>query len=222
MSSTNRGAERRADDLYVTPHWVTHRLLDACPWLLPGEWKVNAPTWHEPARGTGAIVEAVNSWCRARPGVKAPSWLTQDIREMPKPAVEEFVCQDFLSPWWPFPHRVPEVLITNPPFSLAEEFVRRALAVCPGYVVMLLRLAFLETEERNQLLREQPPDIYVLPNRPSFTGKGQDSCAYAWMVWPEATRRHREHGEVHILATTPLAERRSAPRPQLEIGGATP
>jgi hypothetical protein len=43
---------------------------------------------------------------------------------------------------------VQHVLIcTNPPFRLAEEFVEHALRLCP-LVVMLLRLAFLESERR--------------------------------------------------------------------------
>jgi hypothetical protein len=42
-------------------------------------------------------------------------------------------------------------IITNPPYMLAEEFVEHALELSP-LVVMLLRLAFLESERRCHLL----------------------------------------------------------------------
>ena len=38
-------------------------------------------------------------------------------------------------------------IVTNPPFKNAGEFVAHALSLCPK-VVMLLRLAFLESERR--------------------------------------------------------------------------
>ena len=44
-----------------------------------------------------------------------------------------------------------EAIITNPPFKLANEFVRHALFLAPR-VIMLLRLGFLESVERNDIL----------------------------------------------------------------------
>ena len=33
-------------------------------------------------------------------------------------------------------------------------------------------------------MTKHPPDLYVLPNRPSFTKNGNtDSIEYAWFVW---------------------------------------
>jgi hypothetical protein len=51
-------------------------------------------------------------------------------------------------------HKLPadvELICTNPPFKLAGEFVEHALALCPQ-VIMLLRLAFLESERRSAIL----------------------------------------------------------------------
>ena len=56
---------------------------------------------------------------------------------------------DFLLEW-----KAPdgcECIISNPPFKLAEEFAAHALMLCPR-VVMLLRLAFLESERRREIL----------------------------------------------------------------------
>ena len=75
------------------------------------------------------------------------------------------------------------MIITNPPFYLAEQFVRKSLS-CATHVAMLLRLAFLETRKREALHEEFPSDVYVLSRRPSFMSNGAtDSCAYAWFVW---------------------------------------
>lgn len=79
-----------------------------------------------------------------------------------------------------------ELVIGNPPFLGAEEHVRRALLMrAPfGCVAFLLRLAFLETVERQPFWAEHPAShVYVLTRRPSFTGTGTDNCAYGVFVW---------------------------------------
>jgi hypothetical protein len=77
-------------------------------------------------------------------------------------------------------------VITNPPFSLAEDFARQALKVAGahGTVTLFLRLAFLEGAKRAAFHREHPADVYVLPTRPVFRPDlGADRWAYAWFVW---------------------------------------
>jgi len=163
VSATNRGAVRNEHDFYPTPAWCVHRLLEAVP--LP------AGRWLEPCVGDGAIVRAVNA-CR---GVE---WFTNDIRS----EVAADVHGDFLAP--AFPHaRAWEVLLTNPPFSLALDFAAKGIDVA-GVVVLLLRLNWLRgTDEHNAWLRAHMPSVYVLPQRPSFDGRGTDATEYAWMVW---------------------------------------
>jgi len=193
VSATNRGGERAHDDVYATPAWCVRRLLEACP--LPNG------RWLEPACGDGAIVRAVKF--HRSPDV----WGMSDIRRVDVPGAQQ---ADFLSPgaWGrvtPF-----DVIITNPPYSLAEPFVRRALELAPhGHVVMLLRLAWLASARRAPLMRANAPDVYVLPNRPSFTGGRTDSTDYGWFVW--TPRRGRASGTVTVLATTPAEERHQPP-----------
>lgn len=79
-----------------------------------------------------------------------------------------------------------DVVITNPPFSLAMEFLNKSLEITTekGIVIMLLRLGFMATDKRYQFMSKNPPtDLYVLHKRPSFTGGGTDSQEYAWYVW---------------------------------------
>jgi len=74
-------------------------------------------------------------------------------------------------------------VIGNPPYSHAEAHVRHALTLAPR-CAFLLRLAFLESTKRVPFWRDhKPARIYVLAQRPSFTGGGTDSAAYGWFVW---------------------------------------
>ena len=74
-------------------------------------------------------------------------------------------------------------VIGNPPYSHAEAHVRHALTLAPR-CAFLLRLAFLESTKRVPFWRDnQPARVYVLAQRPSFTGGGADSAAYGWFVW---------------------------------------
>lgn len=81
----------------------------------------------------------------------------------------------------------PHVIITNPPFNRALEFIKKALSDVEdlGYVIMLLRLNFLETKARKEFFDKYMPNwIFVHHKRLSFIkGGGTDSVAYAHYVW---------------------------------------
>lgn len=219
MSSTSRGGQRCEADFYETPEWVIARLLDV--------WRP-APNalMVEPAFGNGAIVEAVQ---KLVPGSTTFDWLGYDIRESAFESRENVIFQqhdflslapqDFLSVDWsarilPNERSVKHV-ITNPPFSLAEEFLRQSRKLYPeADLVYLLRLNFLASKERLGLWRDLGvPDVHVLPNRPSFTGEGTDSCEYAWMVfraWNEShLLRKPSEGILTILPETPKEIRKA-------------
>jgi hypothetical protein len=86
-----------------------------------------------------------------------------------------------------------QLVYGNPPYSLAEEFVRRGLELASGgYVFFLLRLAFLESKKRFVgLFAEYPPKrVYVLSRRPSFFSsdpegnkKTTDAVSYAMFLF---------------------------------------
>lgn len=177
MSSTNRGAQRRADDFYETPAWVTRAIvpylaLCACDTVL------------DPCAGRGALLRGIRA--QVLPGSRV------EFRGLELDADRAACClahgldgvevADALVAPWPA-HRV---CVMNPPFSLALEFVQRALdhADASGTVAALMRLAMLASQKRASFWRACPADVYVLPKRPSFTGDGRsDSADYAWFVW---------------------------------------
>lgn len=189
MSSTNRGTERLPDDAYMTPKWCVKRLLDV--------WRPNFGTLVEPAVGIGNIVDVV------RDRVSYP-WLTYDINDSKNPNGVPFTCVNFLT----LTEQNPEVsaVITNPPYSLAEQFIKHCNYLYPNAeIVMLLRLAFLASAKRKPLWDlVGVPDVFVLPNRPSFTNGGTDSTDYAWFVFNGVNKE----GVLKILPTTPASERK--------------
>lgn len=199
MSSTNRGGKRSPADFYPTPAWCVHRVLDALP--LPGGH------WLEPGAGDGAIIDATA-------GVRSDvTWHAVELRDDCLPALRERCGAarvrhgDFLAADAPLSRPRYDVLFTNPPYSAAQGFLERGLAIA-DHVVLLLRLNFLASAKRAALMRERAPDVFVLPNRPSFTGHGTDSVEYAWFHWPA---EHRGVGTITVLPTTPMRLRRPGP-----------
>ena len=197
MSSTNRGAQRIENDVYNTPEWCVRRLLEAV--------QLPVGKWLEPAVGEGAIIRAVKSRSVLAPLVE---WTAVDIRGFTGIVdVGHGFAADFLR-WEPRMGDVGnpfKVCITNPPYSLAQQFIEHALDLADT-VVMLLRLNYLGSEDRAPFWHSHPTDVYVLPNRPSFVGGKTDSCEYAWFVFGEA-QRQRGDGSIRVLATTPRSER---------------
>lgn len=80
-------------------------------------------------------------------------------------------------------------IVTNPPYSAATAFVRKALAAATtGHkVAMWLRILYLESMERNKLFSEFPPLRVWISSRRIPCGKdgkfGASAQGYAWFVW---------------------------------------
>jgi hypothetical protein len=80
-------------------------------------------------------------------------------------------------------------IVTNPPYSIADEFVRHALTLAQrgSQVAMLLRNEWDCASGRNDLFRENPHFAMkiVLTRRPRWIAgsKGSPRHNYAWFVW---------------------------------------
>jgi len=76
-----------------------------------------------------------------------------------------------------------QAIISNPPFSLADEFITHALSQSP-IVCMLLRATFWQAQKRNEFFKANSP-AYILPLtwRPDFEKKGSPCMEFAWTVW---------------------------------------
>lgn len=100
-----------------------------------------------------------------------------------------------------------DAIITNPPFSGAPRFVRRARELAP-LVIMLLRISFLEpcqqqeSSRRKELVQDLARFI-VLPRVSFYRGKpGSDSVTCGWFVWDQ---RHTGPRTFDIVTESELA-----------------
>lgn len=158
---------RSARDAYWTPPSRTHALLDAVP-------EIRGRVW-EPCAGAGWMANVLRTRCDVRASDICPQ----------APSIEE---HDFLHPGPRERHDV-DWVVTNPPFDLAIDVLRRALAVTPR-VALLCRLSFVEyTQDRGPFLADNVWDrIIYLPRTRFVRGDGRpsgsgDSVIPAWFVW---------------------------------------
>jgi hypothetical protein len=166
QSGRHSNAERKLD-LYETPECATRALLRA--------ENLPARIW-EPAAGRGAIARVLR-W-------RGHEVIASDIHDY---GDLHFV-GDFLQVEKAPPHV--EAIVTNPPFRLAAEFVAHGLRLAPK-VVMLLRLAFLESERRSSILDTgKLARVLVFRNRlpmlhrDGWAGpKASSAIAFAWYVF---------------------------------------
>lgn len=160
MSATNRGAKRREADFYPTPPQAVFALAN--------ELCLTADrfTWGEPCAGDGAIISAM--W-RAH-GIEPRRWEWAELREG-----RDYLQQGLTGPV--------DGVITNPPFSLAQEFIERSLSEV-RFSAYLLRMNFMGSQKRCAWwCGREPTHLFTLADRPSFTGTGSDATEYAWFVW---------------------------------------
>lgn len=78
-----------------------------------------------------------------------------------------------------------DLIITNPPFSIALPFLSKSLEEAKT-VCYLLRLGFLGSMDRHNFWKANPlTHLAVISSkgRPSFTGNGTDNSEYAWFIW---------------------------------------
>jgi hypothetical protein len=106
-------------------------------------------------------------------------------------------------------------IITNPPFNLALEFALRALAVATEGVALLVRSAWLETEERHTALFALHPPAAVAQfceRVPMVQGRwdpeASSATAYAWVVWSARARRADDGGRMTRFVWIPPGQRR--------------
>lgn len=176
---------RRELDAYYTPRALADALVGHIPVPVPARSLL--PRILEPSVGTGSFLRAA----RARWGQVETWGLDLDPTAAGLAVADHARVGDFLADGsldgWP---EAFDVVIGNPPYAEAEAHVRRALACTRrlGVCAMLLRMGFLESIERFQFWQGHAPlCVYVLAQRPSFTGGGTDKGqCYGWFVWTPA------------------------------------
>jgi len=167
VGANRHALKDRKNDLYETPVCATETLLREC--ALP------ANIW-EPACGRGAIANVLLA--------SGHEVIQTDLVDYG----DGHGGVDFLMEW-----RAPEgveIIVTNPPFKLANEFVRKSLTLVPR-CIMLLRLAFLEGAGRSDIIDGHLTEVLVgierLPmmHRDGWEGPKKSNAAqpFAWFIF---------------------------------------
>jgi len=92
-------------------------------------------------------------------------------------------------------------IITNPPYSLAKEFVEKGMELLrdDGQMLMFLKIQFLEGLKRKELFEKYPPKyIYVFRNRMATWNNGKSlddngkrwatTMCHAWFIWEKGSK----------------------------------
>lgn len=181
MSATNRGSTRHKNDYYVTPVDSIHDFLNAFEIDEPSVFDLSdSKVILDPCAGGDSVNDMSYPKALEERGIPSDNIVTVDIRDdSPAETIADYLGLELTVK--------PDVVITNPPFILAREFIEKALddVAEGGYVIMLLRLNFFGSKKRRDLWRNQMPKYsYVHSRRMSFTDDGKtDTIEYQHLVW---------------------------------------
>ncbi len=110
-------------------------------------------------------------------------------------------------------------IITNPPFRLAEDFVKEALEYARVGVAMLVRSAFMESIDRHEelFMKYRPYVILQFSERlPMVKGrldkKASTATSYAWIVWTKVSLTEGSNARTELEWIAPC--RRSLEKPE--------
>jgi hypothetical protein len=192
MSSTNRGGQREASDYYFTPLDSIELVLS---WLQKKEnLKFAEMMICDPCAGGDAAELPRYPLALSKIGVS--NVVTFDIREDSR---AEFK-QDYLKT--EIREGYFDLIISNPPFSHAEQFIRKAYKELKvgGWCVFLLRLNYYGTRERGSLWEFWMPKYTICQAAPRMkfsNAPGTDSVEYAHFAFQKGV--NPAFSELHLV-----------------------
>lgn len=175
---------RKPADLYPTPVDCTYSLLPHIAELLPANALVI-----EPACGDGKMVKPLEEF-----GYRVEGY---DLRPEVTGGQGGF---DYLNPKCHYDSAgYYDAVITNPPFVVAAEFIRRSLEEAP-VVAMLLKAQFWNTANRKRLFRETKPYLELnLTWRPAFLEEERGKSPLMDCMWVVWVRGNTEECRVRMI-----------------------
>lgn len=173
-------------DDFPTPPWATRALCEYLAKYYVGDDKsvfLSDLTVREPAANRGYMAKPLAEYFKT---VEA-----SDVHDYGA----GYAVSDFL-----FPTAIEHVdwTITNPPFRLAKQFIRRAMQTSREGVAVIVRSAFLEGVDRYvTLFSDNPPSrvLQFVERVPMVKGRYDPSAssatAYVWLVWMQGENECR-------------------------------
>ena len=164
FSANNASGKRKKSDFYETPYSLTRKFLDV-------ETFDKSLSVCEPACGAGAISKILEE-----------RWQSNKVTAYDKET-------NFL---WETGNY--DYIVTNPPFSLAHEFIQKAKLVANNKFALLLPLSYLHGKKRFDEIysdKKYPlKKVYVFTRYPMLGEKLREDgkyttgmMVYAWFVW---------------------------------------
>jgi len=187
MSSTNRGYDRHKSDYYITPQKDIEEFIYHLQYTVLDKDSASMKKldWLDPCCGGDDKNEA--SYLSVIKKLFNPDNICGiDIREDSKADIimNYLDCnKENMSNH--------DIIISNPPFYLAEDFIKKSLEFVNdgGYVIMLLRLNFFGSKKRKQIFENNMPEYcFVHHKRISFMNGATDSIEYAHFVWKKGIK----------------------------------
>lgn len=192
---------RVANDQYFTPPKDVYTVL---PYVADAILRRN-PTGLivEPSAGSGHVLR-----CLRNVGIPRDRLLGLEIDPVQVEAASQYAptlhCDTLHTDIKGSLHGGAALIIGNPPYNLAAQFVKWGIKhLAPGGTMLyLLRTGFSGSRGRAPLLRRTTPGLLTLPGRPSFVHKRKtvqgklvtqttDQYTYAWFKWEYAENECR-------------------------------
>ena len=172
------GYKTAVNEFYATPMWGTAAILEEVP--LVGSIL-------EPACGEGHMTAVLQKYYPQNEIVST------DLVERE----DKFNCGNLISNVDFLTHNFDRKfnnIVTNPPFSMMQKFVKRSLRLATDKVLMFGNITFLEAQERLLFHKESPLKyVYCFSRRCNTYRDGLEldrngkrwsgSAFYAWYVW---------------------------------------
>lgn len=163
IAATGGNGKRRVNDFYETPVEVTEALV------IEYGARIGRMVW-EPACGAGKLARVLEAHGRF-------VWGTDLVDRGYGAGGIDFLAYDLALP-------TPHTIITNPPFALADQFIRKAMSFEPTFFALLLKQTFWNAAGRAELWNLHPPvDFRPIAWRLDFTGGGAPTMDCAWCIW---------------------------------------
>lgn len=170
-----RTESRDSLDDFPTPKWATRALMEEV--FDPKSFE-GLSCW-EPTCGRGYMAATLAEYFR--------TVRSSDIHDYGCGEAFDFLS---LSTDAATPNDHPDWIVTNPPFRLGEEFVRRALRLAKSGVAMLVRTGFIEGSGRyERLFKNRPPSCVAqfVERVPILRGRvdprASTATGYCWLIW---------------------------------------